>query len=386
MSLPNNGPFSIFAITAPGLEAICAQEVASLGLVPQIEPGGVSFTGSKEALYLANLSLRTASRLLLRIASFEARAFYELEKHARKLPWGRFLTKKTVCVRVSCHKSKLYHSDAVKERILDAIARSVGPISEAASEDEDGAAQLFLIRFMHDRCTVSVDTSGALLHLRGYRQATAKAPLRETLAAAMLLASGWDRKAPLVDPMCGSGTIPIEAALWARQIAPGLSFDRERGRPYAFQEWPDFDAGLWEKLLAQERAKILPSCGPILGSDLREGAIEASTSNASRAGVSQDISFSQKSFSEVIPPEETGWLLTNPPYGVRIGDRENIQKLYRELGAWLRQRLVRWKVALLSSDTRFDSQLGLRTKELFRTSNGGIPIRLLLAQPTHKNR
>ncbi|MCB0316689.1 MAG: class I SAM-dependent RNA methyltransferase, partial [Calditrichaeota bacterium] len=177
-------------------------------------------------------------RILLRLGSFYAGGFPELKRKVRRLPWADMLTPKTHFeLRVTCHKSRLYHSGAVAERVADAIHQQCGaqPVPAGSSaDDEGGASQLIVVRLLRDHCTVSIDTSGEGLHRRGYRQATAKAPLRETLAAAMLLAAGWDDRAPLLDPFCGSGTIAIEAALLARHLAPGLQ------RRFAFMDWPDF--------------------------------------------------------------------------------------------------------------------------------------------------
>src|SRR4051812_6625037 len=219
----SNEPFELFAATAPGLESIAAGELKSLGVKGRQEPGGVAFEGDLNGVYLANLWLRTASRVLLRLGRFHASTFYELERRAKKLPWADFLPATgSVEVRVTCRKSRLYHSDAVAERILGAIAR-VAPAGidvkigaapgEGDDEAETSSRQLIVVRIVDDQCEVSADTSGELLHRRGYRQEVARAPLRETLAAAMVLASGWDKRQPLLDPMCGSGTIPIEAAL-----------------------------------------------------------------------------------------------------------------------------------------------------------------------------
>ena len=233
--------FDVFASTAPGLESITAGELKSLGMRGKQDIGGVSFAGDLTDIYRANLWLRTASRVVVRLGGFHASTFYELERRCRKLPWTDFLpTSGNVAVRATCRKSRLYHSDAVAERVLAAIARvapagvSLQPSTAATPDDEtdevgrredERPTQLFIVRIVHDEVEISADSSGALLHRRGYRKEVAKAPLRETLAAAMLLASGWQKNESLLDPLCGSGTIPIEAALLARGIAPGLARD-----------------------------------------------------------------------------------------------------------------------------------------------------------------
>ena len=247
--------FDLFAIAAPGLEPLVERELRALGIEgAHADAGGVSFTGGREAIYRANLHLRTASRVIARVAEFGARGFPELVRHAKRQPWERYLAAvRPIHLRVTCKKSRLYHSDAVAERVGDAIAKrlGVGGLSTIkGGEDEDAIGQLVIVRMAHDHCVLSVDTSGALLHRRGYREATAKAPIRETLAAALLLAAEWRVDAPLLDPFCGSGTIAIEAALLARRIAPGLQ------RRLAFMDWPHFDRALWG---SDQRASLEPA-------------------------------------------------------------------------------------------------------------------------------
>ena len=229
-------PLQMFAVSAPGLEPYTALELRQLDLLPDESgkelistwqapgteddlSGGVAFEGNLRSVYLANLWLRSANRVLLRLGDFQAAAFSELRKKASRLPWEHYLTPgRAVSLRVTCHKSRLYHSDAVAERVAGAIGDRLGKPVRVVKFDEQAEqpkSQLILVRLVHDRCTISIDSSGALLHRRGYRLAIAKAPLRETLAAGLLIASGWQPASPLLDPFCGSGTIPIEAALLA---------------------------------------------------------------------------------------------------------------------------------------------------------------------------
>jgi putative N6-adenine-specific DNA methylase len=380
----------LFAVTAPGLEPLAAAELAALGIQGVAEPGGVAFDGTPEQLYAANLRLRTASRVIVRAASFNARTFFELERHARKVPWERWVRPGApVRLRVTSKKSKLYHEGAIAERLLGWIGERVGGIGAAAAEkhagDEDetagGAGQLFIVRVLRDEVTVSADGSGALLHLRGYRQALAKAPLRETLAAAMLLGSGWTGDAPLVDPMCGSGTIPIEAALLARRIAPGLATAGLRPREFAFTSWPDYDPEAWNRVVDAARDEVRPTAGvPILGSDRDEGAIDAARANAERAGVLADVELSVRPLSAVTPPEQGGgWLVANPPYGVRVGETDRLRNLYSALGRVARAKCPGWTLALLSAERKLEGQVGLPFRDALSTSNGGIPVRLVVA-------
>lgn len=379
-----------WAIAAPGLEGLVADELRGLGIRPAaVGHGGVAFACDDAALARAQVGLRVASRVLVRVASFRATAFHELERAARKLEWGRFVPPGgAVRLRVTCRKSRLYHSDAVAQRVGEAIVRAVpgatvarGRAREddaddlpAEASDEADDTQLFVVRLDHDRCTISADASGALLHRRGYRLAVARAPLRETLAAAMLLGVPWDPRTPLVDPLCGSGTVAIEAALLARGIAPGL------GRAFAAERWPSMTAGAFASAREEARARILPAApAPIHASDRDAGAIDAARANAARAGVAGDITFTVRALSALEPPAGSGLLLANPPYGVRVGEKGPLRDLFARLGQVARAKCPGWRVALLSADPALDAQAGLRFEERLRTRNGGIPVRLVVA-------
>lgn len=374
-----------FAIVAPGLEALALTEARALGLPAELTPGGggIGWRGDLRSVLGANIGMRIASRVVVRLATFEARSFAELERHARQIPWASVVTSgQAVRFRVTCKKSKLYHSDAVAQRLADAVTRAIpGVRAEGASGSDDDAppaddAQLFVVRLLRDECTVSADTSGALLHRRGYRQATAKAPLRETIAAALLAASGWDCAAPLVDPFCGSGTIPIEGALLARGLAPGAH------RTFVAERWP----GVSHTLGARVRAELAERAPggrlvQIVGSDRDAGAIDAARANAERAGVSADIDFSVRSLSAAeFPAEPRGWVVTNPPYGVRVGDADRVRDLWAQLGHVLRERARGWRVALLSPDPALERQLRIPLSAVAQTSNGGIPVRLVVGE------
>ena len=460
----------IYLVCAPGLENILAAESRALGLrVRSVEPGGVTVDGELRDVVRANIGLRTASRVLVRIASFRATAFHELERSARRIAWERFIGAVPARVRATCRKSKLYHSDAVAERVLGAIARATGtgkpddtlqaaappsreksppkagraearlkgekggpsrfipvkpnaaaktvaaragakqamasaveraaarsansaPQDQAATGaagsvtshshdegDEGAGVQLVVVRLFRDECTISIDSSGVLLHRRGYRQATAKAPLRETLGAAMLLGAGWTGDTPLVDPLCGAGTIPIEGALIARRIAPGIA-RAERGE-LAIAGWPELPSGEIERQAAEFRGSELPSAPvSIIGSDRDPGAIEASVANAERAGVAADVQFVRRVLSDAAPPgDEVGLLVANPPYGVRLGAGSDVRNLYAQLGKVAHFNFPGWTVGVLSPDRALDSQTRLPLREAFETTNGGIRVRYVVA-------
>jgi putative N6-adenine-specific DNA methylase len=375
--------FEAYAAAAPGLEFVVAVELARLGLRPRTEIGGIGFDGTIESVALANLWLRTASRVIVRVATFRARAFHELERLARAVPWERFVSSgAAVRFRVTSRKSRLYHTGAIEQRLAEAIEHRLGKastIEPARTDDEEEStvsrAQLFVIRVVSDTFTVSADSSGALLHQRGYRQAVAKAPLRETLAAAMLITSDWSGETPLIDPFCGSGTIPIEAALLARRLAPG------RGRSFAFQSWPEAQPALWERLCDEAASQALPrSPVEIRGSDRDQGAIDAAISNAERAGTAADIEFAVRAMSAMEPASgASGHVVTNPPYGVRVGEAAKLRDLYARFGQVLRTRFSGWALALMSANPRLESELRLPLTERLRTRNGGIAVRVLTA-------
>jgi putative N6-adenine-specific DNA methylase len=362
--------YDCFAQCAPGLEDLVAAELRQLGIHPgRRDPGGVAFRASTRQLYAANLWLRTASRVLVRRASFRATSFAELQLAAEALEWDRWFGPETRLVfRVSTTRSRLYHTDAVAERLLRVTGAGPG----------DGPEQLVTVRLVADQVTVSFDSSGDRLHRRGWRLETAKAPLRETLAAAMVAASGWDGQSPLVDPMCGSGTIAIEAALAARQVAPGVD------RVFAFQRWPGFEPGTWASVTGEARARVRPpgSGPPILAADRDPGAIAATRANAERAGVIDDVDIRQAALSTLTarPGWPPGLVLTNPPYGARVRGGSDLRDLYAAFGQLLRGRLAGWRAGLLVTGPVLAAQTGLDLEERLRTTNGGIPVRLLLSR------
>jgi putative N6-adenine-specific DNA methylase len=357
----------LFAVCAPGLGPLLEAEVRTLGLRGGAVAGGVEVHGGVAEALRLNLWSRTASRVLLRMGEpFRATAFPELVRKASELPWKDFVRHSSrVAFRVTCRKSRLYHSGAVEERLLAALSSRVAVTpAAAAGEDDEPDAQLFVARLDHDVCTVSADSSGALLHRRGWRGPQAKAPLRETLAAALLLAAGWSGECALCDPLCGSGTIAIEAALLAMRRAPGLS------RNFAFQRWPGHSARQWEHLVsdAKKQERALPV--RVEASDQDAGAVAAARENAARAGVIIEVT--QRRLADLPPAAGPGLLACNPPYGVRVEEG----RVFEDLAAAARARPT-WQLALIAADGDAGSKTGLGLKELLRTQNGGIPIAFL---------
>ena len=380
-----NEKVDFFISCGPGIEPLLVNECKRLGLsissdspdalqpaaMTLEEKGGILGKGNLMDVYRCNLHLRTASRVSIRLGHFFATAFSELRKKAAILPWEKYLNPGTpVNISVTCHKSRLYHSDAVAERVLGAINDHFSSSDRShQSINQEPAGQLILVRLVSDHCTISIDSSGDLLHKRGYRQAVAKAPLRETLAAALLYASGWNATSPLIDPFCGSATIPIEAALMAGNIPPGIA------RDFAFMKWPGFQRNDWLGILEQARSEILTTETPIYGHDRDRGAIETSVSNAARAGQFKRIHFNQQPISDLQPLETPGWIVTNPPYGNRVSSNKDLRDLYARFGSILSTSFTGWKVCILCSDRQLIGNLHLGEPiSSLKLINGGIPV------------
>ena len=369
--------FEAYAACAPGLEPWLARELHGLALRAREVDGGVSFTATMDDLYRANLHSRLASRVIVRVAEFRARALGELARRAAAVPWEEWLPPgDAVRLRVTARKSRLYHTGAIAERVMEGMGsrvqvRAGAPASDPTSEeDQDGGEEsLLIVRVLHDQCAISLDSSGALLHRRGYRQAVAKAPLRETLAAAMLVAGEWRPGDGLADPLCGSGTIAIEAAMLARDMPPGLS------RRFAFERWPRLDASRWNAIREEARSRVRPSApARILASDRDAGAVAAARENALRANVAGDIDITHAALSSAPPGPPGAWIVTNPPYGVRVGEAAPLRDLYATLGRLVRERAC--PLVLLSANPELERQLGLPLDTVLATNNGGIPVRV----------
>lgn len=382
----------VFAVAAPGFALLVAEECVALGLAPrEVMPAGVSLDLSMRDLFRLNCWTRLASRVIVRLAQFDARDFATLEKQAARVPWHLVLGAGAQArIRVTCKKSRLYHSDAVAERVARGIQQVVpgATVTSRARDDEDddedaAPSQLIVVRFDHDHCTISADSSGALLHRRGWRLAVAKAPLRETLAAGMLASMQWDGSEPLVDPFCGSGTIGIEAALRVRRMAPGLA------RSFAMEQWPLAPREIFAMTRAEARAAVLPAVPvPIVLRDRDAGAIEAARANAERAGVLADVQLEQRALSEtdLAVIGDRGLLLTNPPYGLRVSEGADLRGLYQRLGDVVRAGGRGWRVAMLVPDRRMAAQTGLSFDTVLKTANGGLPVSVEASRPSASKR
>lgn len=340
--------FEIFLATAPGLENALYDEVRNKGFKrAKATKGGVTIQGGWPEVWRANLWVRGASRILARIASFKALHLANLDALARDVPWDDVLNPEhSFRVEVSCSKSRIYHSGAAAERIERAISDTLKISSSSDAEIT------VMARIDHDVCTLSIDTSGALLHKRGYKTAISKAPMRENMAALFLQQCGYQGAEPVFDPMCGSGTFVIEAAEIAARLNPG------RSRNFAFEKLVTFDQESWENMRSVKRQAETGI--QFYGSDRDEGAVKMSVENAVRAGVDTLTEFKQQTISDILPPTSTpGLVIINPPYGGRIGDKDKLRPLYQTLGKVLSARFLGWRVGIITTDHSLAQATGL---------------------------
>jgi putative N6-adenine-specific DNA methylase len=371
---PPAQPFEIFLAALPGLETELRAEARAVGLGKSaLVKGGVTLQGGWHDVWRANLELRGASRVLARFASFPAEHLWQLDKRARKIDWAALLRPDiAVNVEASCRASHIYHSGAAAERIGRAITESLGaPLSR-------DAPVTVMARIDSDQCTLSVDTSGDLLHKRGHKAAVSKAPIRETMAALLLRRCGFNGGEPLLDPMCGSGTFVIEAAEMALGLKPG------RSRSFAFEQLATFDVAIWREMREAAFGPTRPAPAyRFHGSDRDAGAIRMSRDNAARAGVSDATEFQQLTVSELHPPDgPAGLVMVNPPYGDRIGDKSKLQPLYRSLGQTLLQRFAGWRVGLVTSEPTLARATGLPfTPPSAPIAHGGLRVQLFQTPP-----
>ncbi len=359
----------ILLVTAPGLEAMLAAEAREKNFHVTGEiAGGVELTGTWQDVWRANLELRGAARVLARIGSFHAAHLAQLDKRARAFPWREYLRADiSVNVEATCRKSRIYHSGAAAQRVATAITEELG------TEVREDADLTVMARIENDLVTLSVDTSGELLHKRGSKQAMAKAPMRENMASLFLRMAGFDGTETIYDPMCGSGTFVIEAAEWAHGLKPG------RNRNFAFEKLKTFDAGKWAKL---KQVEVSPSTISFHGSDRDQGAVKASIANAERANVSASTQFSKKSISEITPPEgPPGLVIINAPYGTRIGEEKKLLPLYASLGRVLQERFKGWRIGIITSNKTLANATGLKFSSTSKpVLHGGLRIYLFQTQ------
>lgn len=358
-----------FAVTLPGLETIVADELAELSVdAVRIEEGGVSFDATMDGLWRVNLRIRSATRILVRLATFRVHSFPELYNKARKISWERYFGPDSRPeLRATSHKSKLMHTGRIAKAVEDAITSRL--IGEDDCQGECRAQQL-LVRMQGDLCTISIDSSGERLDRRGYRLHSGRAPLRETIAAAILKWIAWQPNEPLLLPMCGSGTFAVEAVWMAQQRAPGLGHD------FSFKYWPSFKQKRWLRVYAKSEAMQRDLSLEIHASDLDDAILEQARQNALAAGVNEKVHFTVADIRAIRPIGEVpGVIVCNPPYGDRIGD--DVRSIYRELGALFREHFEGWRIAIIVADQGCELALAMPVRQRLKIKHGGKWVYLL---------
>ena len=357
--------FEMIIPTLLGVEAFVSKEVKRMGCeVSSVEDGRVCFLGDRLDLCRANIGIRTGERVLIKIGEFKALSFTELFDNVYALPWDEWIDKNGAFpVKGYCLKSKLASVPDCQAIIKKAVAKKLGDKYGLERMPEDGALYQIQFSIMKDRVTVMIDSSGAPLHKRGYRQNSNTAPLRETIAAAMVMLSYWKFENPLCDPFCGSGTIPIEAAMFKRNIAPGLM------RGFAAEQFMGFDAKLWEN--AREWARDLARNTPleIYASDIDPMCVELTKANADKAGVGDLITVERKDARKIAFERADGSIICNPPYGERMGDKKECERLYKEIGRAF-EALPNWDKYILVPNEGFEGLYGRKADKKRKIYNG----------------
>lgn len=351
-----------------GLEAVLKREILDLGYeISSVEDGRVTFQGDAEAVCRANIFLRTAERVLLKVGSFQAVSFEELFEKTKALPWEAYIPKdgKFWVTKASSVKSRLFSPSDIQSVMKKAMVRRLQEHYHMEWFPEDGTEYPVRVFLMKDQVTVGIDTSGASLHKRGYREVSGKAPITETLAAALIMLTPWRGDRILVDPFCGSGTFPIEAAMMAANIAPGMN------RSFTAEKWTNLiPKKLWYDTVDEASDLIRePEETDIQGYDADEDVIRIARRNAAEAGVEHMIHFQRRDVRELSHPKKYGFIITNPPYGERLEDKKDLPELYRAFGESFR-RLETWSAYMITSYEDAERYFGRRADKNRKIYNG----------------
>jgi len=361
--------YKIIATAAMGIEALVAKEVRALGYDCEVDNGKVIFEGDELAIARCNLWLRTADRIKVQVGQFKARTFDELFEQTKALNWGDYLpVDAQFPVWGKSVKSKLFSvSDCqsiVKKAIVDSMKKHYNKTTGWL--EETGSTFKIEVALLKDVATLTIDASGAGLHKRGYRVGQGEAPLKETLAAALIMLTPWNANRPFVDVFCGSGTIAIEAALIGQNIAPGFN------RDFLSEEWPWMSASIWDK--AREEAEDLANYDQVLdiaGHDIDHRMVKVAEQNAFEAGLGDLIQFKQMQVRDFTTPKEYGIIIGNPPYGERLSDRPSVEKMYAEMGEAF-SKLDTWSIYMLTSHEQFEQYYGKKATKKRKLFNGFI--------------
>lgn len=351
-----------------GLEAVLKREILDLGYeISKVEDGKVTFLADAQGIADANMFLRTTERILLKVGEVKATTFEELFDKTKELPWEKFIPSdgKFWVAKANSVKSKLFSPSDIQSIMKKAIVERLKGVYGISWFPEDGASFPIRVAFMKDVATIGIDTSGVSLHKRGYRQMTVKAPITETLASALIMLTPWNKERILVDPFCGSGTFPIEAAMMAADIAPGMN------RSFLAEDWKHLvPRRCWYEALeeAQDRVNLNVDTD-IQGFDIDPDALRAARSNAKMAGVDKLIHFQQRPVKELRHSKPYGFIITNPPYGERLEEKEALPALYREIGESY-NRLDKWSMYLITSYDKTELDIGKKADKNRKIYNG----------------
>ena len=351
-----------------GLEAVLKREIYDLGYeITKVEDGRVTFEGDEEAICRANIFLRTAERVMIQVGRFKATTFEELFQGIKNLPWEEYIPEdgKFWVKKASSINSKLFSPSDIQSIAKKAMVERMKQKYHKEWFKEDGAAYPVRIFLLKDEVTVALDTSGDSLHKRGYRTMTSKAPLTETLAASLIMLTPWRKDRILVDPFCGSGTFPIEAAMIAANVAPGMN------RDFTAEEWTNLiDRKLWYECVKEAEDMIDTTVKvDIQGYDIDGDVIKAARENEKRAGVEHMIHFQQRAVADLSHPKKYGFIITNPPYGERLEDKADLPELYTQIGQAY-QRLDSWSMFLITSYTETEKYIGRKADKNRKIYNG----------------
>jgi putative N6-adenine-specific DNA methylase len=371
---------TFLAITTPGFEQVLKEEIQKADSAKVIEciDGGVLFSGLPELVYYSNLHLRTANRILLRIDTFTARSYPELYNKSRKIAWELYCGfSEEVSFSVSSGTSRLHHTENIENAVFDGLRETMEKMGVKVDRKKNAQIR-FHIRFSDDICTISIDSSGELLYKRGIRTEIAHAPIRETTAAGLLMAAHWENYPVIADPMCGSGAFVLESASLAMNRAPGIN------RRFSFEQWPSFKISKWERYKASAKADESPKKNlRLIASDIDPMAIKSAVQNLSNLKSTVNLTLSQKDCFEFNISGEygtRGLLISNLPYGKRIGVCDELQQLFKNLGNHYRTYCKGWHFGFVTADRKFPQTAKLHVKEEIRFVNGGIPVSFFMGK------
>ena len=361
----------IYELIAPchfGMEAVLKREIQDLGYeISKVEDGKVTFKADAQGIADANVFLRSTERILLKTGEIKAETFDELFEKTKAIPWENFIPKdgKFWVAKANSIKSKLFSPSDIQSIMKKAIVERLKEVYGISWFKEDGAEFPIRVAFMKDIATIGIDTSGVSLHKRGYRKMTVKAPISETLACALILLTPWNKDRILVDPFCGSGTFPIEAAMMAAGMAPGMN------RTFLAQGWEHLiPQKCWNNAFEEARDMVNMNIETdIQGYDIDPEALKAARANARMAGVDSLIHFQQRAVKDLHHSKSYGFIIANPPYGERLEDRENLSQLYREIGESFR-RLDKWSMYLITSYDKAENDIGRKADKNRKIYNG----------------